>query len=240
MEYFKIKNFEKYQHYKNRRPPWIKLYNDLLDDYEYCQLPDASKSHLAAIMLLASRYDNKIPYDEKWIAEKISAKSEINISLLGGFVIKIAGKDTKASKTLAERKQSAPLEREKEKEKEKIKKKHVNFSNDFEVFWKYYPRKEDKDESYLCYKEVLRIQDIGPDVLITASKNYNAANKESEQRYIKFAHTFLSKGAYKDWIKPKKAKYTPKTYEPNFKTVSKEQRSKNLDKVKKMTEKAGG
>jgi len=86
--------------------------------------------------------------------------------------------------------------------KESIQKKHINFSNDFEVFWKYYPRKEDKDESYIRYKEVLRIQDIKPEVLITASKNYNASSVGNERRYIKLAHTFLSRGGYKDWIDP--------------------------------------
>src|SRR5687768_18068275 len=52
-------NFESFQHYKDRAPPWIKLYNELLDDYEFGQLPDASKMHLVAIWLLASRSDRK-------------------------------------------------------------------------------------------------------------------------------------------------------------------------------------
>src|SRR5690606_19747530 len=33
--YLTVKNFERFQHYKDRNPPWIKLYNDLLDDYEF-------------------------------------------------------------------------------------------------------------------------------------------------------------------------------------------------------------
>ena len=58
-----VKNFEQYQHYKDRKPPWIKLYNDVLDDYAFEVMPDASKAHLMLIWLLASRTDNRIPND---------------------------------------------------------------------------------------------------------------------------------------------------------------------------------
>ena len=35
VRYFRIKNFERFQHYKNRRPLWIKFYNSLLTDLEF-------------------------------------------------------------------------------------------------------------------------------------------------------------------------------------------------------------
>ena len=31
----RILNWEKFQHYKVRRPPWIKLHHSLLDDYAF-------------------------------------------------------------------------------------------------------------------------------------------------------------------------------------------------------------
>ena len=46
---FRVKNFENFQHYKDRNPPWIKFYNEVLDDYDIGRLPDASKAHLFAI-----------------------------------------------------------------------------------------------------------------------------------------------------------------------------------------------
>ena len=76
-QFFRVKNFEKYQHYADRSPPWIKLYNSILDSYSYYKLSDTSRSHLIAIMLLASRTNNKLPYDEKWIRETIRAKSRV-------------------------------------------------------------------------------------------------------------------------------------------------------------------
>lgn len=79
---FSVKNFEKFQHYKNRSPPWIKLYNELLDDYAFGALPDASKMHLVAIWLLASRYENKIPYDATWVGRRINATDLVDLDAL--------------------------------------------------------------------------------------------------------------------------------------------------------------
>ena len=85
---FSVKNFERFQHYKDRSPPWIKLYNELLDDYAFGLLPDASKLHLVAIWLLASRSNNRIPHDPNWIAKRISATEKVDLDLLrvSGFI----------------------------------------------------------------------------------------------------------------------------------------------------------
>lgn len=50
----KVKNWAKFQHYKNRCPPWIKLQKELLDDFEYACLPIASKALAPLLWLLAS------------------------------------------------------------------------------------------------------------------------------------------------------------------------------------------
>lgn len=116
MRHFSVKDFERFQHYKDRSPPWIKLYNELLDDYEFGLLPDASKMHLIAIWLLASRYSNKIPADAEWISKRINATEPVDLEALAdaGFILMDQG----CSKTLAERKQSAMPEREGEAETE--------------------------------------------------------------------------------------------------------------------------
>jgi hypothetical protein len=50
----KPKNWRRFQHYKGRRPPWIKLHRDLLDDYEFACLPVASKALAPFLWLLAA------------------------------------------------------------------------------------------------------------------------------------------------------------------------------------------
>lgn len=55
----KIKNWSKFQHFKDRRPPWVKLYRDLLDDMEWHQLDPLSSKVLVALWLLASEDENQ-------------------------------------------------------------------------------------------------------------------------------------------------------------------------------------
>jgi hypothetical protein len=50
----KPKNWDKFQHYKDRCPPWIKLHRDLLNDRIFASLPIASKAIAPLLWLLAS------------------------------------------------------------------------------------------------------------------------------------------------------------------------------------------
>ena len=85
----KVRNFEKFQHYKDRSPIWIKLYRSLLRDYEFGRLPDASRAHLMLIWLLASETGNELPNDAAWIGRQINASDPVDLDLLirSGFLI---------------------------------------------------------------------------------------------------------------------------------------------------------
>lgn len=107
MQFFRVKDFEKLQHYKDRSPPWIKLYNEILDDYKFGSLPDASKMHLIAIMLLASRSENKLPLDSDWLAKRINATEPVDLNILirSGFIIpdqEVQSPEHDASRALAQ------------------------------------------------------------------------------------------------------------------------------------------
>jgi hypothetical protein len=110
MEFLRVKNWEQFQHYTNRLPPWIKLHRELLTDYDFCHLPDETKGHLLMTWLLASQMDGRIPDDPVWIAARIGANKPVNLKQLveGGWLIR----EQVASKPLAKRKQSAPVETE--------------------------------------------------------------------------------------------------------------------------------
>ena len=57
-----IKNWGKFQHYKNRRPPWIKLYKDLIDDPDWHSLKGEDAKYLIMIWLIASEAeDGQLP-----------------------------------------------------------------------------------------------------------------------------------------------------------------------------------
>lgn len=50
----KPKNWQDFQHYKDRCPPWIKLHRDLLNNKDFMRLPVASKALAPLFWLLAS------------------------------------------------------------------------------------------------------------------------------------------------------------------------------------------
>ncbi|HEV2704937.1 MAG TPA: hypothetical protein VGV59_03375 [Pyrinomonadaceae bacterium] len=84
-KYFRIRDFNQFQHYKDRNPRWVKLHGEQLEDYEFQQLPDSSKFHALALTYLASRTQNKIPNDPGWVAAKIGATDPVNLTLLWEF-----------------------------------------------------------------------------------------------------------------------------------------------------------
>ncbi len=57
-----VKNWERFQHYKDRDPPWVKLYRDLLTTESWVLGTDLSRVVQVASTLLAARYSNQIPY----------------------------------------------------------------------------------------------------------------------------------------------------------------------------------
>jgi hypothetical protein len=103
MQYLRVKNWEKFQHYKHRNPPWIKFHAELLANYDFSRLQDASKAHLVLIWLLASQTNNKIPNDPKWIQERIGSEKKPNTKLLieQGFLDVVADCKQDASDALA-------------------------------------------------------------------------------------------------------------------------------------------
>jgi hypothetical protein len=66
----KIKNWTKFQHFKDRRPPWVKLYRDILDDLEWHELDPLAAKVLVMLWLIASENDGRIP-DTKTLAFRL-------------------------------------------------------------------------------------------------------------------------------------------------------------------------
>lgn len=125
-----VKNFQHFQHYGDRKPIWIKLYNDLLDDYDFAQLSEESRFHLVMIWLLASRHDNRIPHDAAWIGQRINARRPVDLDVLisAGFLVV----REHASNVLAETEQVACLDVDVEEEKNRKEKEQPRASNDVE------------------------------------------------------------------------------------------------------------
>ena len=66
----RIKNWTKFQHFKDRRPPWVKLYRDILDDIEWHELDPIAAKVLVMLWLIASEDEGRIP-DTKTLAFRL-------------------------------------------------------------------------------------------------------------------------------------------------------------------------
>jgi len=57
----RIKNWDRFQHFKDRKPIWIKLYRDLLDDLNWHNLDPKLAKALVMIWLIASEERGQLP-----------------------------------------------------------------------------------------------------------------------------------------------------------------------------------
>jgi hypothetical protein len=120
----RIKNWTKFQHFKDRRPPWVKLYRDILDDLEWHELDPLAAKVLVMLWLIASENDGRIP-DNKTLAFRLRLTElktkEIIIKLshwLDQDDIGVISNGYQLDSTETERETEVEKEKEKEKEKE--------------------------------------------------------------------------------------------------------------------------
>src|SRR5690606_23190837 len=71
------KDWSDFQHYRDRRPAWIKLHKHLLDDFEFQRLPVASRALAPMLWLLASESnDGTIDYNVEKLAFRLRGNPE--------------------------------------------------------------------------------------------------------------------------------------------------------------------
>ena len=80
--FFRVKNFERFQHYKKRCPPWIKLYYEILDDDAFISLPLEAQLYYLLLLLIAGRRDNVIPLDSKYLKKVMRLEHETDLKQL--------------------------------------------------------------------------------------------------------------------------------------------------------------
>lgn len=111
-----IRGWRQFQHYKGRRPPWIKLHHSLLDDYDFIRLPLASRALAPMLWLLASESeDGSVTSDAGRLAFRLhwdhsELVAAIKPLILSGFLVGVLDETDDASAMLAARKQLVPPE----------------------------------------------------------------------------------------------------------------------------------
>lgn len=89
-KFLSLKNFEKYQHYKQRNPPWVKVHKTMLGDPEFMKLSATMKYVYIGLIILASETDNRVLNDRSFIAHRLCIQaSDIDLNALyrSGFLL---------------------------------------------------------------------------------------------------------------------------------------------------------
>jgi len=90
-----IKNWSKFQHYKDRKPSWIKLLIEIIDPFDadglpkkFHAMPDSAKLTFILLACLRANYNKHIPYpSDKWLRERLGITT-LNLQPLvdAGFI----------------------------------------------------------------------------------------------------------------------------------------------------------
>lgn len=118
MKYYKIKGWERFQHYKGRNQIWIKLYKNILHSSDWAICSDAQKAQLIALLCIADEH-GKINSDAILIRRQTNLNRAPNMAffLEIGFIEELdTNPQSTASSLLAK---CSPIREEKrKKEKE--------------------------------------------------------------------------------------------------------------------------
>jgi hypothetical protein len=80
--FLRVIDFEKLQHYRDRKPPWIKLYRDLWSDPRFFDLNETERYFLISFYIVASQTDNRIPENPAWLKKEMATTKPIPIARL--------------------------------------------------------------------------------------------------------------------------------------------------------------
>jgi hypothetical protein len=100
---YKIKNWEKFQHYKDRNPPWIKLHCELMHSEDWVVLSDASKLLLIVCMMVGSKDQGNVPNNPAYIKRVgyLDKLPDFKPLLECGFLIEVLADDTYCNQSVA-------------------------------------------------------------------------------------------------------------------------------------------
>lgn len=225
--YFRVKNWEHFQHYRDRTPPWIKLYSTLLSDPDFITLPDSAKAHLMLIWLLASQHRNRCRACARYVRRAIGANQAVNLKALidAGFLILINPlEENNDSTLLSSCYQVATQSRVEESRVEKsrgdnpptplergasaspakrghaVKKTGLIEPEKFEQFWQAYPRRIGKGAAEKAWSKA--ITSTPADTLIENAQKFALLRRGQDPSFTPHPTTWLNQRRWEDQPDP--------------------------------------
>lgn len=196
-----VKDWPRFQHYKDRNPPWVKLHKSLLDDPDYHELTPEAAKVLPLLWLAASEYstDGSLPN-----IKKLSFRLHYACTVLAGLIKQldhwIIVDD---SNLLAPCKQVATPETETETKTEtKTEPRACALDTDFDSFWKSYPKKIGKKAALRAFTTARKsgCPDIVTLVLAIEKQAKSDQWRRDGGKFIPNPATWLNQGRWDDEV----------------------------------------
>jgi hypothetical protein len=191
MRHLIVKNWEKFQHYHDRNPPWIKLHRALLDDYEFSCLNDVNKAHLMLIWLFASQNDGRIPEDAKFLQRKLSLERPPNLQFLIDHGLLIPERGASTAIQSPETDDSAVRL---EKRREETEKRALAFAQ----FWAAYPKRVAKPDAIKAFKDISLENDFSRLMAAIEVERNSEQWLRDNGKFIPHPATWLRKRRFED------------------------------------------
>lgn len=186
MTEYRIKNWEKYQAVKDRRPPWIKLHRSILDDLDYAALTPANRCLLMELWVLATEHDGKVTGDTKVLSFRLRRKvSNLDPLISRGFLIPVNACLQPLTDVCLEGEGEGDLK--------------PSCANLFARFWSAYPKKKSKGDAEKAFKAIKPDEQLVATMIATIERAKKSEDWLKEGgKYIPYPATWLRAKGWED------------------------------------------
>jgi hypothetical protein len=202
MATYRVRNWTKFQHYKDRNPPWIKLHVEILSSKDWVMLDDAGKLLAIACMIVAAKDNGNVPDDPSYIQRVayLQTKPDFKPLIKVGFLEVLAD----ASNLLADARPEKETETETEKDNPpvpplkggRVRNDLNGHKDDFQAFYDAYPRHVGRRAAEKAYKAALSRSDAG--AILAGAQRYAAAAKGKDAQFVAHPASWLNADRWLD------------------------------------------
>ncbi len=206
----KIKNWARYQSYKDRRPPWIRFHRTILDDFEFQSMTANSRALLPMLWLLACEDKDPKSGEINIGIDAVSFRLRQNKKVIDACLRELQACDfieciETVTESLRDSNETVTSETETETETKTkgtdgaltpTPKKGFDYSADFLEFWQHYPRKVGKQAANKAWILAKR-KGLTLDVALSAIEIQRTWDKWQEG-FIVNPSTWLNQARWED------------------------------------------
>jgi hypothetical protein len=217
----RIRNWSRFQHYKDRNPPWIKLHAEVFTSQDWVALDDTSKALMLICMVVAAKHDGCVPDDPDYIKRVAYLSKRPNLKpLIDCGFLEIPQAD--ASERKQEQADAITLLADARPEKESSSSKNSNKSEaetesisgvppskhvsknplnghqkDFETFYAAFPKRVKVGDARKAYAAALK-KGATPEIMLAGAQRYALSRAREDPKFTAYPGSWLRAESWAD------------------------------------------